>query len=84
MPVSVVDEATNNVGVSHEAWTTAAALLDGGQLAELVFVIAFYNMVARILGPLEVDRDPRYEAIPSEGPTLQVVEFQPETPGRRG
>ena len=58
--LALADEATRNVRVSAETWSVAASLFDDEQLAELVFVIAFYNMVARILEPLEVDLDPRY------------------------
>lgn len=62
--LALADEATQNVRVSAETWSVAAALFDDEQLAELVFVIAFYNMVARILEPLEVDLDPRYATSP--------------------
>ena len=58
--LALADEVTRNVRVSAETWSVAAAFFDAEQLAELVFVIAFYNMVARILEPLEVDLDPRY------------------------
>jgi alkylhydroperoxidase family enzyme len=37
-----------------------AAFLDAAQLAELTLVVAFYNMVARVLEPLQVDLDARY------------------------
>lgn len=62
--LALVDEATQHIRVSAGAWAAAAVHFDSEQLAELVFVVAFYNMVARILEPLAVERDPRYENAP--------------------
>ena len=71
--LSVADEVTGDVRVRDEAWAKAARVMDDEQLAELVFVVAFYNMVARVLEPLKVDVDPRY-ALPSltPGPSARL------------
>lgn len=60
--MAYAEEATHHVRVGAEAWEAVAAFLSAGQLAELVVVVAFYNMVARILEPLEIDIDPEYLA----------------------
>jgi alkylhydroperoxidase family enzyme len=60
--LAFTDESTRAVAVSDGTWANAAAVLNEEQLAELVFVVAFYNMVARLLVGLEVEPDPRYTA----------------------
>lgn len=62
--LTAAEECTRDVRVTEVAWAEAAKVLSEEQLAELVFVIAFYNMVARIIEAFRVDLDPRYEAPP--------------------
>jgi alkylhydroperoxidase family enzyme len=51
-------EATRNVRVGDATFAGVRALLDDRQLMELVLVVAFYNMVVRILDPLKVELEP--------------------------
>jgi alkylhydroperoxidase family enzyme len=51
-------ETTRNVKVSDATFAAVRELLDDQQLMELVLVVAFYNMVVRILEPLEVRLEP--------------------------
>lgn len=51
-------EATRNVKVSDQTFAAVREVLDDQQLMELVLVVAFYNMVVRILEPLEVRLEP--------------------------
>jgi alkylhydroperoxidase family enzyme len=55
--------ATRATRVDEATWRSAADRLGNEAMAELVFVVAFYNMVARFLGPVAVDLDPRYGAL---------------------
>ena len=58
--IAFAKAATLDVHVADDTWAAVADFLNAEQLAELVLVVAFYNMVARFLGPVEVDLDPRY------------------------
>jgi alkylhydroperoxidase family enzyme len=58
--LTLAEECTEAVRVTDHTWAEAANVLSAEQLAELVFVVAFYNMVARILHSFGVDLDPRY------------------------
>ena len=51
-------ETTRNVKVSDATFAAVRELLNDQQLMELVLVVAFYNMVVRILEPLEVRLEP--------------------------
>ncbi len=51
-------EATRNVKVADATFAAVRELLGDQQLMELVLVVAFYNMVVRILEPLEVRLEP--------------------------
>lgn len=51
-------EATRNVKVSDATFAAVRELLNDQQLMELVLVVAFYNMVVRILDPLQVELEP--------------------------
>jgi alkylhydroperoxidase family enzyme len=51
-------EATSNVKVSDQTFAAVRDLLNDQQLMELVLVVAFYNMVVRILEPLQVELEP--------------------------
>jgi alkylhydroperoxidase family enzyme len=51
-------EATRNVKVSDATFAGVRKLLNDQQLMELVLVVAFYNMVVRILDPLKVELEP--------------------------
>jgi alkylhydroperoxidase family enzyme len=54
--------ATRDVSIGDATWEPVAAALSTPATAELVCVVAFYNMVARILVPARVPLDPRYQA----------------------
>lgn len=60
--LAYAEEATRHIRVGDAVWDAVAAFLSNEQLAELVVVVAFYNMVARILEPLEIEIDPEYMA----------------------
>jgi alkylhydroperoxidase family enzyme len=62
--LTAVEESTRDVRVTEAVWAEVAELLPAEQLAELVFVVAFYNMVARIIEAFRVDLDPRYATHP--------------------
>jgi alkylhydroperoxidase family enzyme len=51
-------ETTRNVKVSDATFAAVREALDNRQLMELVLVVGFYNMVVRILEPLEVRLEP--------------------------
>jgi alkylhydroperoxidase family enzyme len=51
-------EATGKVKVSDATFAAVRELLNDAQLMELVLVVAFYNMVVRILDPLKVELEP--------------------------
>jgi len=51
-------ETTSNVKVTDATFTAVRELLGDQQLMELVLVVAFYNMVVRILEPLKVELEP--------------------------
>jgi alkylhydroperoxidase family enzyme len=59
--VSYAEEASEHVRVTDASWEALRSFLDDEQLTELVFVVAFYNMVARFLEPALIDLDPEYE-----------------------
>jgi uncharacterized peroxidase-related enzyme len=51
-------EATQQVTVSTATFEALRTFLDDQQLLELVLNVAFYNMVVRVLVPLEVELEP--------------------------
>jgi 4-carboxymuconolactone decarboxylase len=58
--VAYAEEASEYVRVTDATWGALKAFLDDEQLTELVFIVAFYNMVARFLEPARVELDPEY------------------------
>jgi alkylhydroperoxidase family enzyme len=58
--IQYAEQVTAQIRVSDETWRAAASRLDDAAMTELVFVVAFYNFVARFLGPSEIELDPRY------------------------
>ena len=58
--LAYAEEVTRDVRASDATWEAVTTFLDSEQLAELTLVVAFYNMVARVLEPLQVDLDARY------------------------
>jgi alkylhydroperoxidase family enzyme len=51
-------EATQPVAVSNATFDALHGYLDQEQIIELVLNVAFYNMVVRVLVPLEIDLEP--------------------------
>lgn len=51
-------EATKPVAVSDATFDALREFLDHEQIIELVLNVAFYNMVVRVLVPLEIDLEP--------------------------
>lgn len=51
-------EATQRVHVSEETFSGLARFLDTPRIVELVQVVAYYNMIVRILAPLAIDLEP--------------------------
>lgn len=51
-------EATKPVAVSDATFDALREFLDQEQIVELVLNVAFYNMVVRVLVPLEIDLEP--------------------------
>jgi alkylhydroperoxidase family enzyme len=51
-------EATQQVTVSAATFEALRGFLDDQQVLELVLNVAFYNMVVRVLVPLEVELEP--------------------------
>jgi len=51
-------EATKSVAVSDATFNALGEFLDQEQIIELVLNVAFYNMVVRVLVPLEIDLEP--------------------------
>jgi uncharacterized peroxidase-related enzyme len=56
--IRYASEATQQVAVSTTTFDALRGFLDAEQIIELVLNVAFYNMVVRIIGPLEVDLEP--------------------------
>jgi uncharacterized peroxidase-related enzyme len=57
-------EATRDVRVSEATFEALRSLLDTPRIVELVQLVAYYNMIARILEPLEVELEPGFTALP--------------------
>lgn len=51
-------EVTRGVATREETFRALRRFLDVPRLVELVQVVAYYNMIVRILGPLEIDLEP--------------------------
>jgi alkylhydroperoxidase family enzyme len=51
-------EATQQVTVASATFEALRTFLDDRQLLELVLNVAFYNMIVRVLVPLEVELEP--------------------------
>jgi uncharacterized peroxidase-related enzyme len=51
-------EATKPVAVADTTFEALRSFLDQKQIIELVLNVAFYNMVVRVLVPLEIDLEP--------------------------
>jgi alkylhydroperoxidase family enzyme len=56
--ISYAVEATQNVRVSDATFCSLSHFLTARQTLELVHNVAFYNMVVRILEPLQVELEP--------------------------
>jgi uncharacterized peroxidase-related enzyme len=56
--IRYADEATQPVAVSNATFDALRGYLDQEQIIELVLNVAFYNMVVRVLVPLEIDLEP--------------------------
>lgn len=68
-------EVTQHVTVASATFEALRGFLDDQQLLELALNVAFYNMIVRVLVPLEVELEPdahenRYR-----------LEHRPQTPG---
>jgi len=53
--IRYAEEATRDVRVRDETFTALRGFLDTRQIVELVEVVAYYNMIVRILEPLQVE-----------------------------
>jgi uncharacterized peroxidase-related enzyme len=51
-------EATQQIAISSPTFEALRGFLDDQQILELVLNVAFYNMVVRVLVPLEVELEP--------------------------
>jgi uncharacterized peroxidase-related enzyme len=60
-------ECTRAVRVSDDTFAALRASLDTERIVELVQVVAYYNMVSRILEPLGVELEPGRTAVPRSG-----------------
>ena len=58
--VAYAREVTRSGRANRASWAAVERELDDEQLAELALVVAFYNMVARFIEPLELEVDTRY------------------------
>jgi alkylhydroperoxidase family enzyme len=52
------EEATREVRVREGTFSALRVFLDTRQIVELVQVVAYYNMIVRILEPLNVELEP--------------------------
>lgn len=57
-------EATENVRVSDPTFEALRSFLDTRRIVELVQVVAYYNMVVRILEPLRIELEPGRIRVP--------------------
>lgn len=58
-----VDETADEGSVSDGTWETLAALLQEGELVELLLLIGHYLMLTTVLGSLRLQLEPRAEAL---------------------
>jgi len=56
--IRYAEEATRDIRVREETFNALRGFLDTRQIVELVEVVAYYNMVVRILEPLNVELEP--------------------------
>jgi alkylhydroperoxidase family enzyme len=56
--LAAVDETADDGTVSDATWSVLAAALDGGELVELLFLIAHYLMLSTVLRSLRVPLEP--------------------------
>ncbi len=57
-------EATRSVRVAEATFDALRGFLSTAQIVELVQLVAYYNMIARILEPLKVDLEPGMANLP--------------------
>jgi alkylhydroperoxidase family enzyme len=61
--LGAVDETAVDGAVSDATWEALAALLDSGELIELLMLIAHYLMLTTVLRSLRIELEPRAEAL---------------------
>ena len=61
--LGAVDETADDGAVSDATWEALAALLDAGELIELLMLIAHYLMLTTVLRSLRIELEPRAEAL---------------------
>ncbi len=61
--LEAVDETADGGAVSDATWDALAALLDAGELIELLMLIAHYLMLTTVLRSLRIELEPRAEAL---------------------
>jgi len=66
--LQAVDETADDGAVSDATWDRLAAGLDEGELIELLMLIAHYLMLTTVLRSLEVQLEPRAEALAQRVP----------------
>jgi 4-carboxymuconolactone decarboxylase len=57
------DETADDGAVSDATWDALAALLDEGELIELLMLVAHYLMLTTVLRSLRIELEPRAEAL---------------------
>jgi alkylhydroperoxidase family enzyme len=76
----VAREVTTDLRASDDAFTAVEAALGHEELVELVLVVAFYNMVVRLLATLEIDLEPEYVELLERFPLPQPPTTPREDP----
>ncbi len=61
--LEAVDETADDGAVSDATWDALAALLDAGELIELLMLIGHYLMLTTVLRSLRIELEPRAEAL---------------------
>jgi alkylhydroperoxidase family enzyme len=56
--IRYAEEVTRDIRVRDETFNALRRFLDARQIVELVEVVAYYNMIVRILEPLNVELEP--------------------------
>jgi alkylhydroperoxidase family enzyme len=70
LALTATRELTEHREISDDTWAGLAMHLDPGRLVDLVVIVAFYNMVVRILAGLQVDNEPEYRAVLDRFPLM--------------